>query len=135
MLTILHWFCSRRPARPRLAVHAACFGAKHLPASTHAISARPPGVSGRSDDPDRHVDVAASCLGIGADPIRFLDDGLSDLALGTRQADVEASAEEVPAVHQAQIHFGVDTCLGRKDYALPASQKCDGAFETGRPAG
>ena len=38
----------------------------------------------------------------------FIQQGLSDLPLHTRQADVEASLEEISAVSQAEIDFGLD---------------------------
>src|SRR5580698_912841 len=58
----------------------------------------------RSDQVDRNVDVAACGFRVGANLVRFVHQGLGDVALDTGQADVEASAEEVAAVRQIQVH-------------------------------
>ena len=67
--------------------------------------------------------------------MRFIHQALSDVALHTRQADVEASAEEVAAVRQVQVHFGVDGDVGRQRDFLFAGHKPDRTFKTSRPAG
>ena len=59
-----------------------------------------------SDQLDRLVDVAA-WLGIGARLVRSVHEGLSDVPLQARQADVEAGEGE-SAVSQAKVHFSVD---------------------------
>ncbi len=65
----------------------------------------------------------------------FIHQGLSDLPLHARQADVEASLEEVSAVSQAEIDFGLDGRANRKNDLPLAGRKRDGAFEAGRPGG
>jgi len=59
-----------------------------------------------SDQLDRLVDVAA-WLGMGARLVRSVHEGLSDVPLQARQADVEAGEGE-SAVSQAKAHFSVD---------------------------
>jgi hypothetical protein len=65
----------------------------------------------------------------------FIHQGLSDLPLHTRQADVKASLEEVSAVSQAEIDFGLDGQANRENDLPLAGRKRDGAFEAGRPGG
>jgi hypothetical protein len=66
---------------------------------------------------------------------RFIHQGPGDFGLDTRQADVEASPEKVPAVRQVQVHFGVDGGVGRQNDLPFAGRKPDRTFETRRPAG
>src|SRR5258708_19984840 len=61
-----------------------------------------------SDQIDCNVDIAVCCFGVRARLMGFIHQGLGDLPLHTRQADVEASLEEAGAVTQAQIDFGLD---------------------------
>ena len=65
----------------------------------------------------------------------FIHQGLSGLPLHTRQGDVEASLEEVSAVSQAEIDFGLDGRANQKNDLPLAGRKLDGAFEAGRPGG
>jgi hypothetical protein len=65
----------------------------------------------------------------------FIHQGLSDLPLHTRQADVKASLEKVSAVSQAEIDFGLDGQANRESDLPLAGRKRDGAFEAGRPGG
>ena len=65
----------------------------------------------------------------------FIHQGLGDLPLHTRQADVEASSEEVGAISQAKIDFGRDGQANRENDLPLAGRKRDGAFEAGRPGG
>src|SRR5712672_2373780 len=67
-----------------------------------------------SDQIDFNIDVAASCLGVRTNLIRFVRQSLSSRALDTRQADVESHAEEVTVVCHAQIHFSVDDQVSRQ---------------------
>ena len=45
--------------------------------------------------------------------MRGVDQGLGDIAIDPRQADVEASPDEVLAADAAQIHFSIDGRIGR----------------------
>jgi len=45
----------------------------------------------------------------------FIHQGLGDFPLHTRQADVEASSEEVSAVSQAEIDFGREDQANREN--------------------
>lgn len=60
--------------------------------------------------------------------MRFIHQGLSELSLHTRQADVKASSEEVGAVSQAEIDFGLDGQANRDDHLSLAGRMRDGAF-------
>ena len=72
---------------------------------------------------DRNVDVAAGGFGVRTNLVRFVDQSLGDFALDARQADVEASAEEVAAVREVQVHFGVDRDVGRQgDFSFARPQ-------------
>src|SRR6202161_4862432 len=81
----------------------------------------------RSDQVDRNVDVAACGFRVGANLVRFVHEGLGDVALDTGQADVEASAEEVAAVRDGQV--------GRQSDFPVAGRKRNRALETRRPPG
>jgi hypothetical protein len=62
-----------------------------------------------SDQIDYEIDVAPSHLGIGAQLVRSMHDGLGDFLFEPRQADVEAGLQDVCTVHHfAQVHFRVD---------------------------
>ncbi len=50
------------------------------------------------------VDVAARGFGIGTKVLRLIHKRLGNLALDSRQADIEARAQEIAAVHQMQIY-------------------------------
>jgi len=82
---------------------------------------------------DRNLAVSASGFGIGTNLVGFIDQGLRDFALDTSQADVEASTEEVAALHQVQIYFGIYGYGSRERDSSLASRKYDRAVETGRP--
>ena len=63
------------------------------------------------------------------------DQGLGDVALDTRQADVEPSAEEVAVVRQVQVHFGVDRDVSRQsDFLLRAASAIALSKQADQPA-
>ena len=68
-----------------------------------------------SDKFDRDLDIAASCPRISTRLMCFIHQGLSDLSLDARQADVEASFQEEGAVSQAESDFGLDGRARRQD--------------------
>src|SRR5262245_26930958 len=70
--------------------------------------------SHRSDQVDRHVDVAARGLRVRADLLSFIHQGLGDGALDAGQADAESGAEDVAAVSDAQVDLGANGPTGRK---------------------
>src|SRR5262245_55834019 len=77
----------------------------------------------KSDQVDRDVDVPAGGLGVRAQLVCGVYQGLSDLGLQTRQADVEASPEDVTAVIRAEVHLGVDGPVGREgNFPLSSGQ-------------
>src|SRR5450631_4360497 len=67
-----------------------------------------------SDESGRHVNIAVDGLGVWADRVRGIDQGLCLVALDARYADVETRPEEKRAVRQVQIDFRVDRQAGRK---------------------
>src|SRR5271165_7553853 len=88
-----------------------------------------------SQQVDDDVDIAACCLGVRAALMCLVHQGLGDLPLHPRQADVEASLKEVSAVSQAEIDFSLDGWANRDNDLALAGCKRDGAFEAGRPGG
>src|SRR5580693_3514347 len=60
------------------------------------------------DQVSHNADVASGGFSIRTSFMRAVHQGLGDFALQTRQADVEASLEEVSAASCAQVHFGVN---------------------------
>src|SRR5262249_529892 len=84
----------------------------------------------RSDQIDRHVDVAARGLRVWTNLVRFVDQGSRDVARQARQG-----AREIGGVGQVQVDFGVDGEIGRKSDLLLAGRETHRAFETRRPAG
>jgi len=92
-------------------------------------------VGSGSDQVDYDVDIAACCFGIRARLTCFIHQSLGDFPLHTGQADVKASLEEVSAVSQTQIDFGLDDQANRENDLPLAGCKRDGAFEAGRPGG
>src|SRR5262249_62349261 len=90
--------------------------------------------SRRSDQVDRHVDVAARGLRVRADLLSFIHQSMGDGALDAGQADAEAGAEDVAAVSDAQVDLGVDGSAGRKGDLPPVGHKPDRPLEADRPA-
>jgi uncharacterized LabA/DUF88 family protein len=64
--------------------------------------------------------------------VRGVHQGLGDFALQTRQADVEASLEEVSAASCAQVHFGVKGQVSRESDLHFAGRKPHRTDETGK---
>ena len=85
-----------------MAGHMACVG--YL---DRRIDTAQPGVNGlvkkmpALDQVDRDVDVAPRGFGIGTGLVRRVHQGLGGFVLQTRQADVEASPEEIIAARRA----------------------------------
>ena len=89
----------------------------------------------RSDEIERHVDIAARCLGVRADLVRCVDQFLCDISVDALQADVEPRAQKIGSAVGVQIDFRVDLGLdGQLDLSLGCSE-LDGANETSRPCG
>ena len=71
---------------------------------------------------DRDLDIAAQSLRVRADRMRVVDDRLRHLAVDAGYADVEARAQEIGAVGNVQVDFGVDRGIGRE--RDPSSSAC-----------
>lgn len=67
-----------------------------------------------SDESDRDVDIAAGGFGIGANPMRFVDEFLSEFPVNSRDGDVETSTQRVTLVGQVEVDFRVDRDLARQ---------------------
>jgi hypothetical protein len=85
----------------------------------------------RSDQVDSDIDVATHSFGIRTGPIRFVDKGLGDLALGAWQAHVEANSEKVAVVSCVEVDFCVDCDVFRRSdlyLASTSSRKASRSF-------
>ena len=86
-----------------------------------------------SDQIGRHVDIAVDSLGVGADPVRRVDEILRDRVVEARQADIEARTQEEAAVAVVQIDLGIDRRIGRQLDLLLRGGDADRAHVAGRP--
>jgi len=82
---------------------------------------RKPGLPMRQAQPIRFseqvgldMDVAMRRLGVRADPVRRVDQRLRNLAVDTRQADVEAYLEDIGAAVEDQVDFCINYRQGRE---------------------
>ena len=72
-----------------------------------------------SNDRRLNLNVAVHRLGVRADQVCGLDQGLGLVALDPRHADAEAGAQEIGAVGQVQVDLGIDGQVRREfDLAL-----------------
>jgi hypothetical protein len=66
------------------------------------------------DQVDRDLNVAACGLRITAELVGRVEQVLSNLAIDSRQADIETSREGVSVACLAQVHFGVNGYVSRQ---------------------
>jgi len=71
-------------------------------------------VTGRLRQFDRDLNVAACGVRITAKLVGRVDEVLSNLAVDSRQTDIETSRERVSAACHAQVHFGVNGHVSRQ---------------------
>ena len=87
------------------------------------------------DHVDRDFDVSARGFGIWANLVRGIHQFLGDCTVNSRQADIQASPEDVTPLVRPQVHFGVDGTVGwERDLSFAGSQPYR-TEEAGRPAG
>jgi hypothetical protein len=76
-----------------------------------------------SDQVDHNVDIAACCFGYGHVWCASSTRAWATSRSTARQADLEASLEEVSVVSQAPVDFGVDAHIGRqRDFSFAQSR-------------
>src|SRR3954469_509348 len=81
------------------------------------------------------VDVAPGSVGICTClAVRGVHNGLGDVALQARQADVKPCSEEVNVARIAQVYFGIDGYVSRKFDLHLVGHNRHRANETGGPA-
>jgi len=86
------------------------------------------------DQVDCDIDVSVHCLGIWADPMCFLHQRLRNFAIHARQAEIEASPEEIAVVAATEVDFGIDETHGRYGDLQVSRRQYHAAKQTGRPA-
>jgi hypothetical protein len=67
--------------------------------------------------------------------VRRLDQPLGNLTLYAGQADIVANSDVISIAHWAEIHFGVDRCIGGQHDLLSARDDLHRTEEACRPAG
>ena len=80
---------------------------------------------------DSDFDIAVRGLGVRAQLVTGIYQGMGDVARQSGQIDIQAGPQQVAASVRPQIYFGIDTAIERQSYASLFSRQPDCTHEAG----